>query len=76
MITSGGDENPNHLSANDERSHLHTNDTKDMGGTKGTHRTWADVVRMSTHVNESNKNSVKFVSRSFSRNSPVNGTKV
>jgi hypothetical protein len=67
MITSGGDENPNHL---------HTNDAKDIGGTKGTHQTWADVVKMSTHVNESNKNSVKFVSRSFSRNNPVNGTKV
>ena len=49
--------------------------------------TWADVVKRTpaatstrynstTGRNQSNKNSVNVVSRSFSRNNPVNGTRV
>ena len=46
------------------------------GGTKGTHRTWADMaysmVRASRHVNKLNKEN----SRSISQNNPVNRIEV
>jgi hypothetical protein len=39
--------------------------------------TWADVVKRTPAAgNQSNENNVNVVSRSFSRNNPVNGTRV
>ena len=44
---------------------------------KNTGSTWADVVKRTPAAgDQSNKNSVNVVSRSFSRNNPVNGTRV
>ena len=44
---------------------------------KNTGSMWADVVKQTPAAgNQSNKNSVNVVSRSFSRNNPVNGTRV
>jgi hypothetical protein len=68
LSTSGSDQN--HLPMNGA-------EVSTTSGTKGTHRTWADVVRVSTHVNELNKKKkVKSVLRSFSRNNSVSRIKV